>query len=770
MNKFILFFIAFLSTLHFANAQYYAQTSGPWNDPNTWTIGLGGPTATVAPSSTDDVYTNGFQISISNSATCKDLHISHNVVNGLTINGSNKLTITGTLTSYNDILSAPTDPVSVIFSMSSASSIDFTADNVSTYSPNVIRNWSTSNAFDGRVRFNFTNVTFPFEVFGNVQFNTLTFLRRGNLISNSSFNSNGASQLSIGAFGTFTANGSLDSWAALSCEGDFINNVTSSITSVSFFGNRIRSISGSGILNATDISVTNTAGYSNNSTINLSGTISLGPNAIFDADGTSGSFNLISSGASNTAQIAEIPASAIWTGDISYQRFVPGSANWRYFAIPIINGNLGMWRDDIEITGDYSDASTGGNVTFSNAPSVYRYNATVPQWDTVKGFGANTSTVPLSNTSGYSVYVYGSNETWEVNGTPAQGPISIPLLGATWNLIPNPYPSSIDWDDVTSSGSATTVVLKYPGVSGLSGFATYNRVGGVAANSFSPFDEGIIASGQCFWVDGASGGSVDFTESSKSSSDGTFLRQAPKPKFDHFRITIEKGFLTPNYQRDETVILFSNAASDSLDLEWDSRKYLANGFVNLSSYMNDVNQHFAINSLSFLKSIDKRIVNLRLDNTNPGNYGLRFTDLDKMHLNYGITLFDNYTGKSLNIKANNDYYAFTVDQNPASYDENRFDIVISSAFKQRVASSNSRLIDIYPNPSSSQLNIVFLEQDIETVTKVILCDFQGNIYKSLEGAEIQKLTTFDIESLRNGIYVLKVISADSEQNYKIYKR
>src|SRR5690606_47319 len=72
----------------------------------------------------------------------------------------------------------------------------------------------------------------------------------------------------------------------------------------------------------------------------------------------------------------------------------------------------------------------------------------------------------LTNGRGYAAWVgRGAPFTIEVTGTPATGDIPVQVtaqspdgLNDGWNLIGNPYPAPIDWNNVTIPGGVTGMI------------------------------------------------------------------------------------------------------------------------------------------------------------------------------------------------------------------------------------------------------------------------------------------------------------------------
>jgi hypothetical protein len=147
----------------------------------------------------------------------------------------------------------------------------------------------------------------------------------------------------------------------------------------------------------------------------------------------------------------------------------------------------------------------------------------------------------MSNGSGYAAMSDGSGvhqRTITFNGQLNTGTISVPValsqngadINDDWNLLGNPYPSAIFVDDFiahNSNFSGTVYLWTHeddisisnpgPGLYNFNSndYAMYNSVGGVGTASTgtvtSNVPTGYIASGQGFFIDAISAGTIEFT-------------------------------------------------------------------------------------------------------------------------------------------------------------------------------------------------------------------------------------------------------------------
>jgi len=424
-----------------------------------------------------------------------------------------------------------------------------------------------------------------------------------------------------------------------------------------------------GTININDIDISNSTGVSNNAAMNLSGVMTLVGSGAFDADGSGSGVLTVKSTAVNTGgRIAALPIPANFSGNVTVERFVNSNPlSWRYLSMPITNGNVGNWQSIFPVTGNFSNSSPIGvnNVTDSSAPSIYYYDAATQAYIAV-GSGGTTGGTSLSNLVGYSPYPYLTGSfTVSVRGTLRTGSASIPV-SSSYNLVPNPYPSPIDWDAVDRTGFSNTMSIRTAN----NVFASY-VAGGAATNAPFVGWTGEVATGQSFWVQSTGATTLSLTESAKTGNQYQFIRQAAPQN-------LVRVILSSETQRDETVIWFPSGATDEFDDLYDASK-MRNGYfepgpsklkyLNIASYSRD--KEFAINGLASLNCNSN--VKLRVTDVAPGKHTLGFSDLETLHLGYQVVLVDHYS-KTEKIVSNELVYEFEVSDDLASLGDDRFEL------------------------------------------------------------------------------------------------
>ncbi|PZR36047.1 MAG: hypothetical protein DI538_14395 [Azospira oryzae] len=222
------------------NAQRYARANGNWTTGNIWASTPNGVAGSAAnPTATDDVYTNGFQVSTSSNTTCKNLFISYNVANSLTIGNLRSITVTGTLNGWDDVGQVEEIPTSSNLVFGSGSSLTFTGANVaSPYTGYVIYFWDSTVPL-ARVNFNF-GVGTTYGLIVPLSFSTILNLNSGTLAPDNGADISGTSAnfvIASGAtlttgdpvsFGNVTINGTLNTTSYVNATTSFTVGATGS--------------------------------------------------------------------------------------------------------------------------------------------------------------------------------------------------------------------------------------------------------------------------------------------------------------------------------------------------------------------------------------------------------------------------------------------------------------------------------------------------------------------------------------------------------------
>jgi trimeric autotransporter adhesin len=255
----------------------------------------------------------------------------------------------------------------------------------------------------------------------------------------------------------------------------------------------------------------------------------------------------------------------------------------------------------------------------------------------------------------------------DVSGPINQGDISLPVSHNTsvlesWNLVGNPYPSSIDWDDAswTKTSISATIAVRD---NGAGSFLYWDGANGGITN-------GVIATAQGFWVRTTASAPIPqltVREAAKSTTTGAFFRDAGS---DVITMTLAKGDLN-----DKAYFKFRDGALYGLD-EFDAPK-LVNDRLDFSTRFSDTSP-FAINAVNELPCGTELYLDLRFTKEssgsfviNPeGNYDIAFEIAGTEFRKYNISLLDKFTGDQVAVNSGFKY-GFTITSDPASMASDR---------------------------------------------------------------------------------------------------
>lgn len=485
----------------------------------------------------------------------------------------------------------------------------------------------------------------------------------------------------------------------------------------------------------------------------------------FDADGSSDNtvFRLLSGSDDPTfdAGIGPLLGTSQILGKVTVQRYmsIEGGDNatntngriYRYISSPVQNAPISQIQTTIPVTGNFIGRSLCSGC--STNPSLFYYN------ETTAG-GMNTGYVAFPTTSntetfttglGYSIYVRGNiaplttngSALWSVRNNINSGTITYPItytnngnvLDDGWNLIGNPYPSTIDWNSTgwVKNGIGNTVYIPNNDGAGLV-YATYNGV--VGTNGGTQY----IATGQAFWVKATGVGTITV------SSDETI--KVPEQSTTFFRVSstsnvLKLTLISPKYKTDETIIHLRNDATIGFDTHADAYKN-KNTTVNVSSYLNSTSPKLAINSLN--EFVD---IKLNVTEVTAGNYSFDFNGITSFNDSINAYLVDNHLDSVVNLRTT-DQYTFQVTTDTATYGGNRFYIT----FTDPAASESWRTIKVYPNPVVDKVKI----KSKEKITKVELYNLNGKLLKIYDSENI------DLSGFEPNLYIL--IFNDGKRNIR----
>lgn len=596
-------------------------------------------------------------------------------------------------------------------------------------------------------------------------------------------------------FGGVTVSGTLTSPSSLNVSRDFTNNGTFNAGSGTLVlnGTSTQSISGTTTTTFNNITVTNTAGppaVRIESNQNLLGVLTLSANSQFDADGNSNSsvFTLLSNSDNTTADasIATLPTGASIIGNVTVQRFMSlegANSNriYRYISSPVQSVPVSQIQNSIPVTGGFSGASSCSGC--GSSQSMFAYNEALTNGNLSAGyinFPSASNTETLTTGRGYALFVRGNiapvssagNARWSVSGPINSGTVNFNAFTSFtvdgWNLVGNPYPSTIDWDAVGWTRTNVNNALYFLD-NGLSTpvYATY--ISGASVNGGTRY----IPTGQAFFVRTSAGG-VNFqaTESVKAAgTQTTFFRQESVQ--NELRLALSRPGV-----RDEAIIRLKDGSTENFDTSYDAVK-LKNGtstnpVISLSSLSKE-NKDLAINSMgtSFCEGNTKSsVIPLIIDGTVPGPHSLSFSQMDTFGEEITFVLRDLLTKDSVILSSSNATYQFDVTTNPISTGSSRF--VLACNCNGRITSINEPIaadVRVFPNPTQSTVQVEIpgvQNEDVKVSMYNNLGSWLGD-FAMTDEVNSQK-GSFDLSSQANGMYLVRVTIGEKMLTKKVIKK
>jgi hypothetical protein len=424
------------------------------------------------------------------------------------------------------------------------------------------------------------------------------------------------------------------------------------------------------------------------SPLNISGTLNVATPGVSVI--SNGNITLISTSDDGLAEgiVASLSTGSSIEGSVTVQRFMSGEGRiYRYLSTPVSGVTVADWKDDFAITGPFDDPSTGPGINSTGA-SLFFYDEreAVGGWINYPSVG-RASDNPLMPGKGYSAFIRNANAptVWDLTGILNQHEFNFSLTHTTtsdtlndgWNLIGNPYPSSIDWDS-EDGWIKSNVSEKIAIRDNSTGMFKYWD------GSVGSLGSGRIGKGQAFWVQ-TSGNNPTLTlrEVAKTLTSQVFYR-VNQSDVDYVEVKMSNEKISDN-----AYLRIRNDATLSFD-KHDIVKW-PNDHLSLS---------FTIDAIPLvIAATDKincgAVIPLTMDftlksngNFDPGYEGSYFLHVIGAGLfQYAhIQLYDHYQDSI--ISNHTTPYQFFIDENPGSSDPKRFSLSI----EQNAANRSMELV------------------------------------------------------------------------------
>jgi len=412
---------------------------------------------------------------------------------------------------------------------------------------------------------------------------------------------------------------------------------------------------------------------------------------VIQSDGTNGTGSLIT-------------GTVLGTGSATVQRYISGSAEaWHFLSSPVDAQSIsGSWLP----SGTYGN-DTGYDLYVWNEPTncwIYKLDVTsVVNWNTVHS-GAN-----FIVGRGYLYSVQATNPTKEFTGNLNNGAVSYGLTSGSsdvnligFNLVGNPYPSSVDWQaasgwtrtNLVSSGGGYDIWIWNPTANN---YGVFNSATGTGTNGITRY----IAPMQGFFVKAASAGNLSM-DNTVRVHDVAMNWKSAVINPDMLSIIVQSA---PNNGFDEVRLLFGYAANQS-----GATKLFSQVVTAPSLYLTSGSKNYSVRYLT--DTTENAIVPLKFKPGQDGNYTLQFNfDVDKFKV---AILEDRQTKTIQNLKIGQTYSFKALKTD----DVNRFVLHFGSDLKH---ADNELPAKIYTDGSNLIIDLL----SVSTETYAYVYDIMG---------------------------------------------
>jgi trimeric autotransporter adhesin len=484
----------------------------------------------------------------------------------------------------------------------------------------------------------------------------------------------------------------------------------------------------------------------------------------------------LKSDATGSATVAAIPSVASITGNVNVQRFIKGGSGYRGYRLlsssvytATANANnvysINYLKNTIIVTGTNTNITGGFDNTNPANPTLYLYRENMsPLYTsftnsnfrginnilTSPSYGMDDAAYPTINipvANGFLCFFRGDRSsaayaaettaayvpqpaTLSAVGTLNQGNVTVkdwftPLSSnlsftpvtpsvSGYNLVGNPYASSIDWETYQTTTPASGIygpsvsptIYEYNPLT--DNYDTYQKGG-----SFTNNGSRIIASGQGFFVIATCTCSqLVFNESAKVNTQNTGLNLfMGKPDNEnansqYLRLQIAKDSINT----DDILIRFNKGAKAEFDAIADAPYKSGSGRVNLSSFSSD-QISLAINVQPL--PIQSEKIGLNINTTADGIYQLNMKQLVGIPQLFDVWLMDAYKKDSLDMRHNSTYRFNVYRNDTSSFGAKRFSLVIrqNPAYAYRLLNFTAAKV-----PGASQVQVLWVTENEENYT------------------------------------------------------
>ena len=415
------------------------------------------------------------------------------------------------------------------------------------------------------------------------------------------------------------------------------------------------------------------------------------------------------------------------TGSVTVQQAILGDDvgvvdddQWHLIASPVSSFNSSTVFEHCYLRG--FDETTNKYVNIGEGVTE---NTAMKGYATMYSYGGSSSVKTLAFTGALNTGDYNINCTKNNTG---------------WNLVGNPYPSAIDWDEVDLGLDGNLNKTFYVLDGNTQAFKFYMK-GGEAntAGQYIPAMNGFFV--EC--NDGA-GATFSLENSDRVAQQETFLKE------DFQNEDVITLIVAGNQIEDQTTIYFHDMATVGFDRDFDVHKLFSGSTLPPQIYINQNDEFFAVNAYSVSEKPSE--VNIGFLTGTSGNYTISIQDVDKISTDISLVLLDTKEGIQMDMRQN-DAYSFNYN---TSDDPARFKLQFNTT---GIADEKYFPFNVWLNGNQLMLNT----GDV-LVENICLYDLSGKLLK--EEADAQNQMAIQLPEIKS-VYIIRIQTEEGVYNKKI---
>ena len=333
------------------------------------------------------------------------------------------------------------------------------------------------------------------------------------------------------------------------------------------------------------------------------------------------------------------------------------------------------------------------------------------------------------------------------------GTIPVPVT-IGYNLVGNPYPSNISFSSLQSenSGIIGTTAYFWRKTNGAtsSAYCTYNTSGSTYISNDAPGAaapgafNGIIQSGQGFFVAATAAGNLNFTNTQRTSTTTNQAFFKTKQVTTSDKVWLNATNAAGDFS--QMAVTYSAGATTGVD-DFDS-KYINDSAIALTSNIN--NEEYSIQGRPVFDATDAVALNFKTDKA--GDYTIAIDHTDGVFATtQDVYLVDSKTGTETDLKTDN--YTFTATSGTSNA---RFSLKYQKTLKVIAPAFDENSVSVYKNNG-----VLYVNSGSVAINTIEVFDIQGRLLNSKNNV---KSTTATINNLKgNQLLIVKVISEDNKE-------